>query len=879
MNGISVRIRGLRPRHSNWHPKALKSAQILDRRVPTSQSFSYSSECVGLPGAKAATTQNPDFEERDEEKYLFPTHDQKRGCSSIASPSPSTGGFSPLTQKSPPSRPQDRPSLPRHVAFSSVSRRLRQRLGQSAPQALQERPSNRISNITQKKDNGTELYESDSHVSLQDSLGETKTSLLEGIQRVKKRDVRLWRPVDSQGATLPKIQLKRRQLDECLTEEADALPGFAFNPRTYGIEFEARWNSLYPYTIVRQDWKRNFDNCFANKHAGMPSVEIWNLLRVQKWPVVADWAKHFSSVSSGKSFWSELPLATKRLMWPDIAFWLLLNSPGDVLTFFESTDQWPSPSFSMVSECFLYLDAFYYKDLTSTPENKHHYHSRMHSLIGPHRWPVISASQRGIHVYLKHCEPDQLRETFEKIAQSEVYVPPQTLLYLMDLFYEFADAENSLRALRLVPSRLTSRDSLQSEEIVRHCCKLLSLDSTCDENGVRSFRLLPEVLGLGIEPQRAILNVVIQNALKMDDPDMAWDILNYSKVLPDSYAVMMLLNDATTRGDALRVETCRRMIASNPEIAREPHIISKVLHGLYEAATPETIPEVFKKMMQVYCQGHDPQPLKDLGIIQGEPTVRDNCSSPSSHALVIMVAAYLQLRNSSAITLKVYDRFCELVRHGHNPIGKLAETSHVYDTFLMALRRDRDMVSQSITIVRNMYDPLPETAILGGENRPIQQARPSMVTWNILLAGAMAHGRLEVADIIREMMQECGAQMDVPAWNVMLRGYADLGLVMKFTQGLKEMLLDNLTPNRYTIKALKAVQDQGRLREGLEKAGVDPETLTLIDQREEKQDSNSNGHIPRESSQNLVEDLVLDEQAHLTEELNVNRACPTGHYS
>lgn len=657
------------------------------------------------------------------------------------------------------------------------------------------------------------------------------------MDRERRRDNAVWNATrNPEALTLLRIQVQRRKVDDYIVEAGQKARGFAFNRKSFGIEFEKRWNSIYPHSVIRPDWKENFQKFFKSKYHGMSNSDIWNSLKVNKSTPMEETAEHFKTLQSGEVFWRGLTSTQKATMWPDIAFWLMLNSPTDVLTFLESTHNWPYPPFRMASECFLFLDAFHYADLTLTLESKERYYRLMRDIIGPNNWPALSVSQRGIRVYLKHCDQDQLAKALAKGVNEEVYLSPTTLLYFMDRFIEYKDTENALRSLQLIPSRVNEWVTVRSVEIARRCAALLALDTTCETDGIRSFRLLPEILKVGLKPRREMMSIIIQNALKIGDPDMAWDIFNYSETRPDSYTYLALLDDAATRGDSHRLETCYRLVSSNPAIRCEPHILSKTLHALFsllENSSAGAEFRVFNAMLQVYCQGHDPQPLKDLGIIepaqeQDLPQHSSTPPPPSPHSLVIIISAYLRLYKNTTRAIELYHLFCELVRQGHDPIGRLAETDHIYNAFLTAIQGDERMIDEAIAIVRNMYTPLPsDTARLGENSRPIQQAAPTAITWHILLTMVMFHRRLENIDQILKMMRERNVPMDTSAWNALMMGHAKLQMVDSTVMVLEAMLMGGLSPNEYTSRALRLIRNQDRLRRALDELNIDADTLTF----------------------------------------------------
>ncbi|KAI1929645.1 hypothetical protein LOZ65_001733 [Ophidiomyces ophidiicola] len=646
-----------------------------------------------------------------------------------------------------------------------------------------------------------------------------------------------WRlTLDPSKVKLGRIVRERHYLESKLAASSAKHAGFIFTRKSYGIEFEKRWNSLYPNSIIHLDWKKNFRLLYNSKYGGKSDMEIWNSLDLPSLDIVTTWAQHFKDLESGTSFWSGIINPVEKAnMWPGIAIWLLLFSPRNILIFLESTYTWPYPPFRMISECFLYIQAFLSGELTSNSQFNHNYLDLLRRLLAPHAWPALSVSQSGIRIYLQHCEPKEFLNAFETVARRDVLATIDTLLYFMDQFNKSNDSRNSLRALQLIASQGIT--DIKFEDVAHRCTKLLTMDFVVDEAGTRSFKLLPEILNLGIRPERPMLNVVMQNACKLNDPDMAWDIFSSSPIPPDVYTYMILLNDATKRGDSKRIEDCYRLLASNSAIRQEPYVISKILHGLYThlcSTKPGAELRAFNTMLHMYSSYHDPQPLKDLNIIQEEDAIVETgeVSPPSAHALTIMISAYLRLYRNTTRIMELYNRFCKLVREGHDSIGQLAETDHTYNDFLMALQPDVRMIAQSVSIVENMYSPLPKTAFLKTQNRPIIQCLPTIRTWNILLNTAINHGRMGIVRAICQTMRDHDVEMDVSIWNVILQGYAKLQMTDAVAITVKAMLQEGLIPDQYTFGSVYEIRDQSKLQKLLHGLGVDPEGLTMTNHRE-----------------------------------------------
>ncbi|KAK2861197.1 hypothetical protein FQN49_004446 [Arthroderma sp. PD_2] len=601
----------------------------------------------------------------------------------------------------------------------------------------------------------------------------------------------------------------------------------------YSREFQTRQRSLYPVTLIHPEWAHNMKTLITNKRRGTPEAEIWEMLHTEDPQAVSTWIKqalNSPSPSAGPhTRWLQLSRSEAARQWPSMVLWLLLNSPKEALDFLEVTTGCYSPAYSMVSDCFIYLELFHLAEFESSPTLKDRYLSSLRHCLRPSLLPYLSvAGQRGFRLYLKYCTPRIVRMTFKRIIESGKFVPVDTLLYFTDLFTKHGNTAESLYTLRLATTRFTSPGLLKSRKFTSRCCNLLKLDrcSRKDDGGL-AFEILPQILGMGVQPNLSIFNVVVSNASKNDDVDTALAMVRLMEsqgITPDSYTYLSILHNAVRLMDHEKVDYILHKITKVDLLSKQPHIVSKTLHAMLmfpnnsglgqKVATAES----FEAMLEVYKRAHKIQPLIDLGLIsddQSDKHLSITKSPPSNPSLGLMISSYLRMQKDLSRVWQTFKRFQELVTSGHPSIAPLVRTDYVFNAFLMALRFDSQMIPQCVMVVDSMLQPLPETALQtsqSGRPLPLPQAQPSKRTWTILLNILISHNQIEAAEKLRQMMKERGIEFNDVAWNILIRGYASNQMVEAAAKALKEMESQYWTPDGHTVKALGLIENQELLR-------------------------------------------------------------------
>lgn len=511
--------------------------------------------------------------------------------------------------------------------------------------------------------------------------------------------------------------------------------------------------------------------------------------------------------------WSALEKHQKADLWPRFSLWLLSYSPGLVPSFLKSTcgDKY-KPVFVMVSDCIYHLIHFFphLADQTLITE-----------CLRPQHWPVLVLPQQPVRWYILKAEHNNVKFAFKLAFKRRVHMESATILCFMKRFTDFGDVENALEAFRLFRKMSNSKVSLKSGPALRHCCKLLTLDSIVDNEGGRNFRILPRLLQLGAIPNRELMNVVLSNAFKSGDSQVAQEIVNYmreQKLEPDAYTYLALLTDAVRVGDHDHLSRLLQEIEVREEVRRNPWILSKILHShLLSIGKGNNFEgnanEIFYSMLAMYNRLHDITPLKELSIVPPHymPSVESEGQSPNVVALYIMIATYLRCPQNIVNRESVYSRFRQLVLQNHPSIAPLAATDHTYNEFLVAFRADFRGLRPAVRLVEDMLHSSSFKAEEKHQKNEIEHVPPTARTWAILLSCFVFNKQALAAEKVRAMMARYGVRYNIDVWNMIINNYANTNDIHALARSIKQMERDGIVADNYTLNPLRFLRDPERL--------------------------------------------------------------------
>ncbi|KAJ5768851.1 hypothetical protein N7520_003410 [Penicillium odoratum] len=590
--------------------------------------------------------------------------------------------------------------------------------------------------------------------------------------------------------------------------------------KTLHLAVVLRASSLYSQGLGPQQWKDGYTEIYKAKHykrvvrkkGVIPALKEEGLVLLAK--IQTD------CLGSFRREWQAMDQNAKADAWQPLAFWLLQNEPKLLLNFLiVTTEGQVKPDFSMVADCLLYLDAFYYQDwLKDWRSGTCTYRSVIESCLNPNQWPVLSLPQKGVRLYIRRAGHEAVSLALNIAKERSLYIGPETALCFMWRFTEFEDADRALEALAILPSLKKDNFSMNSQSVHRHCCKLLTLDTVEEETGERNFKILPRLLEMGITPDRDMLNVVLANAFKTNG-ELGSDILQFMQSHGyelDSYSYLTLLKDAVARGDRGHVDSLIREVETQEELRKNPWIASKIFHSYYiftvkhidADADPS---DIFYSMLDMYNNIYDITPLKELSVIPPRYIPRSDGANapPSPIPLYIMLATYFRCQNRLANVQRIYGRFRELVAQGHPSIAPMVETDHTYNEFLIAFRNSPRGLRSCVQLVEDMLHPASPQ--LDQTDKAIVPTKPTVRTWTLLLGSFIFHRQIKASERIREMMDNHNVQYSDVTWNIIVNGYANAQNIPETAAAIKAMEQEGFSIDSYTMKSLRYLRDPERL--------------------------------------------------------------------
>ncbi|KAI5290666.1 hypothetical protein KEM55_008528, partial [Ascosphaera atra] len=181
---------------------------------------------------------------------------------------------------------------------------------------------------------------------------------------------------------------------------------------------------------------------------------------------------------------------------------------------------------------------------------------------------------------------------------------------------------------------------------------------------------------------------------------------------------------------------------------------------------------------------------------------------PTSHALVIMISAFLRAKGDTARIMEVFGRFRQLVKEGHPDIAPLVETDYMHNAFLLSLPQSPEVLIAAVDIIRQMLEPLPEIEISTKDGpRPLVPIRPTEQTWNILLTHFSVLGDAGSIWRIRDAMAEQGVRFDIVAWNIAIGTFADRNMLADLGEAVRLMTAEGWRPDSYTVSSIRKLRN------------------------------------------------------------------------
>lgn len=600
-----------------------------------------------------------------------------------------------------------------------------------------------------------------------------------------------------------------------LTPEALALryAPFSFEFRE---ELELRRKTLLPLTGIWAPWPGKFSALFAGKLNGLSVEEVRNKISLGDVarPLVEELFKNGDDVENVRKIWENWSLEKKR-RWPEIVLWMLPGPHRATSVFLAASNMKPLPHISMLADVLSYLEKFGADDRAADAELAELHGSLVKTMLEARDWSHVHKSDRCLQLLLRHASPSEVFKLVQRLRLRKYAFGPLSLLQVA-LF--FTKAEKPRLAIQMLKYMVERGYTLESDEALQVCGDLLKLDTVEDRPNGRNFRLLPKLLQLGLVPNVLVTNIIISNATKSGDTEVAWNIFRYMQeegITPDAHTLLHLLLDASERNDTVRIRNLFEYIRARPDLKHHRALASATLHYLrtkYFNLQRNPSAELYGQMLEVYDGIYNMEPLVDLGIAHADwlQSTLEPKPRPTTRSLGIMALAYLQVERNPQIILNVYHRFNQLVEAGDDDIAPLAEGDYVYNGFITALSRHPSTLHECIRVIEYMLQPFPRLPpYMPHHSRRLKKSPPTSRSWILLMMAFFRNKRELAAGKIAMMMQARGIEFDAKTYNVLIGGFSHAEMGKEAVEWLEKMMAANVPTDEWTFKALARSTDRG----------------------------------------------------------------------
>lgn len=600
--------------------------------------------------------------------------------------------------------------------------------------------------------------------------------------------------------------------------------------------FEAAERFISPQTHYPFRWHENLRLLYSTDSTALSpgsDATYFDNEEVQAW--VEELFRDDIRISAVRKAWRDWIRPARLQRWGRIMLWCLAHSPDKAICFLEASQQKPYPNFSTIADCLLHLNRYCKDRLSSASQQK--LRSLLLKHLHPRRWPLHRISYRHLNQIMFELPVAQGRQLYRLCRIWGVPHSNNALLVFMDYFTKAGDYISALHAFWRIGRRGTQE--LSAKEVLPRIANLLQLDFVQKYGGQQNFRILPEILELGVVLNLPLYNIVLTNAIRARSTAVAWDIFNFMQkqgVTPDAKTYYILMKDAVKRGDVSAFENIRTAIHQDQHLRTDPYLVFETLFGLHRLygtkASSKQI-DVFSEMLFLYREVYDTEILEHLKVVSpvfSHSSRMVEKARPSSHTLRLMLLAYLDACGDVQRKVELYGQFKKLLS-GQNKLNlSLATDSHIFGIFLVHFSYERETLPYCFDVLDEMLRNTNKGSIAEAGDKegtpadttPDSQRLHSIHIYNMLLSAFMRHGHLRGTEKIHSIMNEQGVKPDKVTYNILIRGYAEMQMISQAAETLSQLKKQVGPVDEYTINALSQIQNKDKLFREIERLDAAP---------------------------------------------------------
>lgn len=541
----------------------------------------------------------------------------------------------------------------------------------------------------------------------------------------------------------------------------------ALNTRT-SLELEStdsdsREEQNHDYQSFRSFWTRNYDKLFERMRYGEGAIARRNL-GMQKQRAEAFVGER--SLEQLQDAWDEVPSNQKLLVLPDLLLGCLVDSARRTLMMLSINISIPH-DWRVRCECLCHLDMMYRKEIKRDPELRALFAKQIEQVSRISAWPLYPMPWFFLVLLLRHNGPEHCERIVDAILQDQS-VSPRLVFVMIDHFTKIRDADRALDLLSRIPPEEWEEHKVR---ILDRAANLISIDTIEKTGSVVSFRALSALIRLGLPLDSRAHNRLIQRAVTLGMPDVAWEVLNFmeAKGIPaDAESHVFLLKDSFERNDSEKLEATMSAIHGRKDLYQWPYVITYMMNIVRIICTVDrkVSPEIsVSHLLAIYDRVYDRAPLVRLGLVNAslsEESSQEHLQQPPPVVLGFTIWAYVLCQRDERLVSALWFWIVHMIKQGDETILECARHDVMYNGFIHFYAKSRFFLGKAVDVVEAMIEH--------------NLCMPTERTWSEVLCGFLNHGEEETARKIWRTMLASGFQPTRKGWGFLMGKFTQTNL-------------------------------------------------------------------------------------------------------
>lgn len=628
------------------------------------------------------------------------------------------------------------------------------------------------------------------------------------------------------------------------------------------------WKPGRPPNIL--SWERRFAALDARHQQYSPRLQFSNSSRN---PLPEEFTKaiieHESSIALNAT-WKMIPEDRRRELWPELMCAVLDNYPNSALKVLAATYTAPYPPSFAVSDCIDYTISHYLRNKESpVPQDALKIYGVVTHLLQSGSTRQVHLSQSSIYLLIVNLELAQVKRLYDFLGSIDHPLHQNTLMQFTYCLSNAGETDLAFEILKRISHEGGDFTSPKmASQMASLCANLLERNGRISTTTISDSQIFEFMLVCGMKPNLIIYNILLYNSFKGGDHETGWQIYDMivgNGIKPDEHTYSILLNDSKLRMDHSALGRVVEMIKGSG--VPNAHIGTDVLHAIFltdKAGKSSSVsygssqPTLFERMLPVYCEYFDPQPLFQIipffqtrfgHLISQNPAKAESVIAPPAPPLLVMLMALLKESSAQSI-INNYNWLRHLVSSRNPVVSDLMQSTHVYNIFLMAFGRSMQTLDWCPRIIGDMRsstktvsaenDAANDDGSINGKgvvatpgaehsNRPQDRPAPDVYTWSILLDVFISHRQPRAAEKVLTMMESRNVTPNQVTWNSLISGYARMQDVTMTVDAIDRLEKAGFQADDYTIRGMSTISDRRRLIEAMKAKENDNIAISLGD--------------------------------------------------